>query len=327
MRKLFLIARSNMRKGKGQTVAIIVLILIAAMLLNLWLMLSMDYKANFLRYHDKLNSEHVTLAVDGDDGTVFQFLSQTLEKDADVKEYRLDNVMHMFGTFPYNGGMMNSDFVFIEKQTAISRTVGKSEIVEEGDFESGVYLPMLYKSGDFSVGKTIEISIGSYPVTYTICGFFNSVMMGSHNCALTQIMLTEDKYVELENLNYAPQATLCSVRLNDKSINLTYEAALKSVVSKSLPNVRMVSNCYDIVAQSRYISQGICSVIISLMAFLVLLIALVVLASNIVNYIQVNLKNLGALKAVGYTSRQLICSLLLQFLLLTVISAFGGAVL
>ncbi len=39
MRKLFLIARSNMRKAKGQTVAIIVLILLAAMLLNLWLML------------------------------------------------------------------------------------------------------------------------------------------------------------------------------------------------------------------------------------------------------------------------------------------------
>ena len=56
MRKLFLIARSNMRKAKGQTVAIVVLILLASMLLNLWLMLSMDYKANFDRYHKKLNA-------------------------------------------------------------------------------------------------------------------------------------------------------------------------------------------------------------------------------------------------------------------------------
>ena len=46
MRKLFLIARSNMRKAKGQTVAIVVLILLAAILLNLWLMLSMDYKSS-----------------------------------------------------------------------------------------------------------------------------------------------------------------------------------------------------------------------------------------------------------------------------------------
>ena len=34
---------------------------------------------------------------------------------------------------------------------------------------------MLYKSEDFSVGKTIEMSIGSNTVTYAICGFLNSV--------------------------------------------------------------------------------------------------------------------------------------------------------
>ena len=36
------------------------------MMLNLWLMLTMDYKANFDRCHDKLNAEHVTMTVDGD---------------------------------------------------------------------------------------------------------------------------------------------------------------------------------------------------------------------------------------------------------------------
>ena len=52
MRKSILIARSNIRKAKGQTASIFVLILLAALMLNLWLMLSMDYKANFDRYHD-----------------------------------------------------------------------------------------------------------------------------------------------------------------------------------------------------------------------------------------------------------------------------------
>ncbi len=101
MRKLFLIARSNMRKAKGQTVAIIVLILLAAMLLNLWLMLSMDYKANFLRYHDKLNAEHVTLAVDDADGTVYGFLTETLAKDTAVKEFSPPKVSKFSGAFMF----------------------------------------------------------------------------------------------------------------------------------------------------------------------------------------------------------------------------------
>ncbi len=325
MRKLFLIARSNMRKAKGQTVAIVVLILIAALMLNLWLMLSMDYKANFDRYHENLNAQHVTVTVDDGDGEVREYLSQALASDNSVSQYRLDSCMHMTATFPYNGGEMTSWFVFLEKQSALTRSIGKAEILEEGNILSGIYLPMIYKSSDIAVGKTFELSIGSHTVEYTVCGFFNSVMAGSHNCGLTELLLTRDKYEELESFGYASKATLCSVRLTDLSESLNFEAAIKSTVSEKFPNVNMVSNSYDIVVQARYISQMICSGVISAMAFFVLLIALVVIASNIVNYIQVNMKNLGALKATGYTSKQLICSLLLQFLALTMLTAIIGA--
>ena len=313
-----------MRKAKGQTVAIVVLILLAAILLNLWLMLSMDYKANFDRYHDKLNAEHVTLVIDDPDGEVENFLSTALYGRADISEFRLDRCMYMVGTFPYNGGTMNGQFVFLEKDIALSRNIGRAEIVEEGDQQSGVYLPMLYKSDEIAVGETIAISVGNHSVEYIVCGFFNSIMLGSHNCALTEIILTEDKYEELGSLGYAPLSSMCSVRLNEPSRNMQAEADLKSLISERFNDVRMASNCYDIVSQSRYISEMICSGIMSAMAFLVLLIALVVIVSNIVNYIQVNVKNLGAFKATGYTSRQLVCSLLLQFLGLTVIAAIVG---
>ncbi len=325
MGKLFLIARSNIRRTKGQTAAIIALIVIAALMLNIRLMLSTDYKKNFERYHDKFNAEHVTLSLDGDTDEVRNFLSQTLDGDAEVKEYRLDGCMHMVGTFPYNGGEMNGWFVFTDKNTALTRSVGRMEITEDGGIASGVYLPMLYKSGDIKTGKPIEIKIGNRAVEYTVCGFFNSIMMGSHNCSLTQIVLTRDKYDELAELGYAPRATLCSVRLKDKSKNLKFVSELKSKVSERFPAANIVSNNYDTVIQARYISQMICSGVLSAMAFFVLLIALVVIASNIINYIQVNMKNLGALKAVGYTSRQLILSLLLQFSGLALLAAVAGA--
>lgn len=320
-----MIARSNMRRAKGQVAAIVVLILLAAMLLNLGLMLSMDYKANFERYHSELNAEHVTLTVDDNDGKIKDFLSEKLTNDKDVAEYRLDTCMHMAGTFPYNGGEMNSWFVFVEKQMALDRSVGKAEIVEDSNCASGVYLPILYKTDEIDIGKPVELSIGSHTAAFTVCGFFNSVMAGSHNCGMTEIILTKDKYDEIANLGYAPESTLCSIRLLDKSENLNYEAALKSAVARQFPNVTMISSSYDMVVQARYISQSICSVIISAMAFFVLLIAVIVIVSNIINYIQVNMKNLGALKAVGYTSGQLIGSLLVQFLGVSLLTAMIGA--
>ena len=123
MRKGFLIARSNIRKAKGQTAAIIILILLAALMLNLWLMLSMDYKANFERYHDAFNAEHVTLSVDGSTEELQGFLRKTVERDSCTAEYRLDNCMHMTGNFSYNGGEMNGWFVFLPKQMALTLSI------------------------------------------------------------------------------------------------------------------------------------------------------------------------------------------------------------
>ena len=252
-------------------------------------------------------------------------MTELLDGDNRVAQYCLTDCMFAVGTFPYNGGVMNAQFVFTEKAAALTRRIGRAEIVETGAADSGVYMPMIYKSDETAVGKTVEITIGSRTVEYDVCGFFNSVMMGSHNCSLTQIILTGDKYAELEATGCASPSALCSVRLKDKSINLNYESELKARIAERFNDARMASNCYDIVSQSRYISQMICSGIVSAMAFFVLLIALVVIASNIVNYIQVNIKNLGALKAAGYTSRQLVTTLLAQFLFITVVAALAGA--
>ena len=325
MGKSFLLARSNLRKAKGQTAAIIVLMFLAALMLNLWLMLAMDYRQNFERCHERLNAEHVTFAIDGVGSEVRDFLKDTVEEDNRTAEFFMDSVMHMVGIFEYNDGEMNSEFIFMEKESALTRPVGKIEITEDSDYTSGVYMPNLYKSDDIEIGKTIEISIGSQKMSYTVCGFFNSAMTGSHNCGMCGILLTKDCYEELKETGCAPEATLCSIRLEDRSECEDYDAMLKDAVSSRFAAARTVSNTYDTVSRSRYISQMICSGIMSAMAFLILLIALVVIASNIINYIQENMKDLGALKAVGYTSRQLVCTLLLQFAGISLAVAFVGA--
>lgn len=324
MRKSFLLVRANLRKAKGQTAAIVVLIFLAALMLNLWLMLSMDYKQNFVRYHDRLNAEHVILAADEDNVRMREFLKQTVQNDKRTEEFSIDSAMHMVGLFEYNGGEMNSELIILEKERALSRTVGKIEIVEGSKYTSGIYMPLLYKSDEIAVGKTIDIFVGSNKMSYKVCGFFNSIMAGSHNCTLCEIILTEDKYEELKETGYAPETSFLSVRLKNKDESEEYEAMLKNAVSSRYPLVRTASNSYAIVSQSRYISQMICAGIMSAMAFFILLIAVVVIASNIMNYIQENMKNLGALKAVGYTGRQLILSFLLQFLSIAIIAAIAG---
>ena len=72
--------------------------------------------------------------------------------------------MHMITAFSYNNGEMSSWFFFMDKDTALTRSIGKAEIVEEGNYTSGIYIPMLYKTSGIEVGKPIRISIGSHAV-------------------------------------------------------------------------------------------------------------------------------------------------------------------
>jgi ABC-type antimicrobial peptide transport system permease subunit len=325
MKKSMIIVRSNIRKAKGQMVAITVLILLASALMNLGLMLSTDYKKNFDRYHEKLNAEHVTLAVCDDSDQLRDLVSETLEKDTRTTGYCMDDALVTNGSIVYNGGKLSTSFVCMEKETALNRSVGKMEIVEDSAFTSGVYLPMIYGSdSNIAVGKTIEINFGGEQVSYTICGFFNSVMTGSHNCSMTSLLFTEDQYEKLKEKGVAFPSTLVSVRIADKDESEDFEAMLKNEVASDYPGVLTLSNSYASVSSARYISQMICSGIVNVMAFLTMMIALVVIASNVINYIQENMKNLGALKAVGYTSRQIIFSLVLQFLSVTLITSAVG---
>ena len=324
MKKSFLIASSNIRKAKGQAVALIVLILIAAMMMNLWLMLSTDYKQNFDRYHDKLNAEHVTMGLNSDNGELREYIADTLENSDRVTQYQISDALIMVGSFPYQGGELNNQLIFLEKDSVLSRNVGKIEIVEDSGLVSGVYIPMIYRE-DVPIGETLDVTAGSNVVSFTVCGYLNSVMAGSHNCSMAELVLTEDIYEELAETGFAAESTLVSVRIGDKSQSESFEAELKNAVSLEYPTVLTLSNSYADVSTSRYVSQMICSGMVIAMAFFVMLIALVVIASNVINYIQENMKNLGVLKAVGYRSGQIIAAFLLQFAGITLITAALGA--
>lgn len=323
MRKTFLLARSDFRRAKGQTLTLFVLIFLAALMLNLWLVLSFDYRQNFDRYHDRLNAEHAVFVIYGNSTEMDRFLEDTLEADKETKEYSLDESIFEAGGFDYRGSELRSAFIFMDRQTALSRPVGKVEIVESGTEKSGIYMPMYFKTEDIAIGKDIEITIGSQTVTYPICGFFNSIMAGSNNCGMIELVLTKDRYDELKEAGFT-QSTLCSVRIDNKEQSEHYEAAINKAVSEKYPDACAASNSYLLVSTSRYISQIICSGIMCAMACFILLIAFVVTASNITNYIQDNMKNIGALKAAGYTSRELVFSFLFRFLGITVVAVVCG---
>ncbi len=325
MNKNLLLSRANIRKAKGQTAAIIALVLLSSLMMNLWLMLSMDYRKNFDRCHERLNDGHVNLAAYVVDDDFKKFISDTLEERPNITGFTVSDAFCGSCTFEYNGGEMTHLAVVLEKENALSRNVGRFEITEDSDHKSGIYLPMIYGTGNnYSVGDTVKMTLLSEDFEYTVCGFFNSAMTGSNNCGMTAFLLTEDKFEEFSEETAALKSVYVSARIDNVPKCEEIATELKETIAKEFPDVVVAANDYKMITVSRYVSQTICGGILSAMAFLVLLIGVVVISSNIANYIQENMQNLGALKAIGYTSGQIISSLLSQFAGVSAIAAVVG---
>lgn len=210
---------------------------------------------------DRLNDGHVNIAAYVTDDNFKEFISDTLEARPDVTDYAVGDAFCEPFSFEYSVGEASQLVVILKKEDALSRNTGRFEITKDSDIKSGIYFSMLYGTGNnYAVGDTIKVTFLGEEFEYTVCGFFNSAMIGKFG--ILSLLFTEDKFEEFSK----------------------NAAALKSV----------------------YVSVKICAGILSAMAFLVLLIGAVVIASNIANYIQENMQNLNALKAVEYTSGQII---------------------
>lgn len=328
MNKNLLLTRSNLRKARGQTIAIIVLVLLASIMMNLWIMLGIDYKANFDRTHDRLNDGHVNLCF-VDDNEMVNFLKNKLDNSPKVTEYCITDFIY--------ASLNNFNLNAFDEDTMLSRDVGKFEIVEDSEYKSGIYLPIIEKGNadwQHQIGDDYKIDMGDgAELNCTVCGFMNSAMMGSDNCSICGYMLTKDKYEELSGMAADFRKWVCvSIRLKDKFQSGEFETELKNALTdKSVElgydGFGLNTNSYELVSTTRYISQSICAATISGMAFVIILIAVVVISSNVVNYIKENMQNLGALKAIGYTSRQLIAAQTAQFSGVALVSSIAGIAL
>ena len=58
------------------------------------------------------------------------FLSGVLEEDERTAQYCMDDGFFMVGSFAYHGGEVNTEFMILDKETALGRPVGAIELVD-----------------------------------------------------------------------------------------------------------------------------------------------------------------------------------------------------
>ncbi|MGG3506734.1 FtsX-like permease family protein [Paenibacillus lautus] len=325
---IFKLSIANMKKAKSATISLFIMILIAAMLLNMGLTL-MNKMSHF--YENKtmqLDEAHLSIAMNKDsfepsyEDFFRAYPGVEKTKTEQIILLPMVTIRYKKTDFSTSAAILNAD---------LSRTIAPLRLIEESRTELGrrIYLPFSLKvNGDYRLGDHFKLTYQNKTYGYRVAGFFESTLMGSTRLGMLKFYLPGDDYSELSReLGSSASGVLMSATfknsehssemLRDYHENFSYSNHSKDAGFWS-GDIKM--------AKDSTVTVDMIAMILIAFAVVLVLVSVIVIDFQISNSIDDGMVNIGVLKALGYTGRQIISSMVFQFMLVSFAGSIAGII-
>ncbi len=326
---IYLIARDNIKKKKGNAFILFLLIALAVLLLYV----GISVLSNMGKVIDSRNA-----VTNGADYFLF-----TLSPDTDEIEEIINNqeetayqenekTIYASGVKFYNGKESEKEasqmeFFFLNRET--NRKLSKIEIIDKGSEwkDNSIILPYYMKAGlGYKSGEIIKLVYNNHTYAFEIYGFTEDVMFSTPTNISVIKCFISTKYFSNYSKEWGFTGTMYHTALTEGSNTEKYEEKLSHKLNEVIPGFQNLPNWSANYATMKYgtgITANLFMGVLTAFAMLLILISLVIVHFNISNSIEMNMKNIGMLEASGYTSRQMLAATVLEFM---IISIFGSCI-
>ncbi len=324
-----MLATANIRKSKGHTISLGIMLIIAGMMLSLGLLMLLNYNTYFNKLADELNTSdsYITVPYRYCTDEVYDYLKNHSNVKSYTSEYTLPISVPI--TRP-NGSEIKQAILFFNNE--IGRENTKKKFI-------GEYLPLdndsIYVAYYFNIewvyelGDTINLDFGDGEKSYKINGFVEDVYNATPNLGAMSGYLSDIEFNRIfENtdkkcvdffINQHDDTAVIETDLNEYiKNNIDSEISNDNDISESVWTIH-----FSLCKLGRTMMANLLAAIMVLFAVIVVAICMIIIRFRIKNSIEEDMTKIGSLKAMGYTSKQIITSIMLQF----VIIAFIGSVI
>lgn len=341
MYKLWMLASANIRKSKSVSVTLVAMFIIAAFLLNTGLLVVINYGGFFNTLKEELKP-----------ADVYYMLPNSLYTD-EVKAY-FDGNEHISKMQKNEMLLLKSNIISKGKEKTFNilfnnmdekREISKWKYVGEylPPEEMSVYVPDIFKAvSGYQLNDKIELkytdgnTATQKTLSLTVRGYTEDIFFSSSDTGFLGFYLTADTYKKVSEVINNPNNTVNLMFTNLDSVNnikviqsdIRDILKLNSVTSygEDLSSLFVVIDL-DLVELSRCMMASMVSVMMVVFSMIIVIVCLLVVRFRIVNSIDEDIMKIGSLKAIGYTSRQIILSVIIQYLLLAGIGSLVGIAL
>lgn len=333
--KILMLTVSNIKKTIGHTISLFIMFLIAALLLNSGLLISINFNKFFNDTCNELNTSNIYYTMPSRiyDDELRQYIRDHENLISMQEEYSIwADVKVKYNDEERGLTLLMNDASF-NRDLSKWKFVGEHLPVESD--EMSIYLPSIFReSGNYNLNDNflIHLPANNKKLDFTIKGFIEDIFFSSMETGALGIYLPHDTFVMVSDLlGESHDAVL--IYANLKEINKDIEIGIKELTgleattySSNLSNL-LLSFDIEIIETSRVLMAFMMAVMVIAFAFIIVAVCLIVVRFRISNSIEEDMAKIGSLKAIGYTSRQIILSIVLQFVLIALTASILGIIL
>ena len=323
-----MLAFANIRKTKGHTVSLFIMFLMAALLMNAGLLVYINFGGFFQKTIDELKTSNV----------YYIMPSNLYNNEVETYIKNNDNMIEMqkeesiWATVVTKYDKDTREFAFLLNDADNTRNISKWKFVGEhlSPDARSIYVPYIFQlNGGYKLNDKLEMSFKDTKITFTIKGFTEDVFCSSTETALMGCYLPHDTYEKISSElsdNYNATVIFANLEKLNKDIETGIREITKAGIMSSSTEITgtLFSLDLPIITLSRVMMASMVSIMIVAFAGIIVVVCLIVVRFRIGNSIEDDMTKIGSLKAIGYTSRQIIYSIVLQFVLIAFTGSLAG---
>lgn len=331
--KIWLIAKSNMKKKKSNVVVLFLLIMIATILLYSSINIVKNVGGFLDDKNESVNGAHLDIiASKGFDKEVSDIIKDIKQYDDHIKteaivpmeDTKIDNT-----DIKGDGETMPVCLNVYDPEH--KNRICNYKIIDEGKkwTKESIVLPYYLKSvKGYKTGQNFEITVDGQKEKFKIYGFVENVMMSTpSNISIYECFIEKNRFDDIRNIDGLVAMDRYLVRLTDMNKSGDASNYFMNKVNKNIASDKFtlyMEIFYNNMKTGASLFISILMAILAIFAVLVIAIAVIVIRFSLNMYIESNLPNIGILESMGYTSSQLRMASVVEYIIISVASIAVG---
>lgn len=313
----------NLKKEKSSFISFGIIILITALILNCAAVLLRQVDSAYDVKFEKLSTAMINAIIP--EVQKSSELEKAINETEEVEKCESHTAIMTEATVKdFNDAdfSMNTVFYNIDDK----RTLNNFELLSESknNVDNPIYIPLYVSNfGGFALNDEIVYVIDGKSHSFTVAGVIEEMQYGNYGSGLLCAYLPEEEFVELAD-SYSDKAVVeysMSVK-SDASLDKVKDDVSKVIENKGAMALSILDS--ESVKGTRTMVTDLLVLILAVFALIILAVSVFLSNFKVKNAIESEITNMSVLKALGYTSAQIVASITLPYAIVSLLFAILG---